>query len=226
MATTTTASLLESNPLKFIHLSPPRVFSTTTTSTSFSRPIKFTRSLNLTLQTPSKFTFKCFVFANNKTNPLITNSDLPDSTTKDPFEAIANTLFNAIKALRKPAVAAVLLGLLLLYDPNSALAASGGRMGGKSFSSRSSSSSSRSFSVPRTSGGGFSYSAPYYAPSPFGGFYMGPAVGVGVGAGSSFFLILMGFAAFVLVSGFLSDRSEGGVLTATERTSVLKLQVL
>jgi len=34
----------------------------------------------------------------------------------------------------------------------------------------------------------------------------------------------MGFATFVLVSGFLSDRLEGGVLTATEKTSVLKLQ--
>lgn len=73
---------------------------------------------------------------------------------------------------------------------------------------------------------GFSYSAPYYGPSPFsGGFYMGPAVGVGVGAGSSFFLILVGFAAFILVSGFLSDRSEGSVLTAAEKTTVLKLQV-
>lgn len=54
---------------------------------------------------------------------------------------------------------------------------------------------------------------------------MGPAVGVGVGAGSSFFLILMGFAAFILVSGFLSDRSEGSVLAAAQKTSVLKLQV-
>jgi hypothetical protein len=36
----------------------------------------------------------------------------------------------------------------------------------------------------------------------------------------------MGFATFVLVSGFLSDLLEGGVLTATEKTSVLKLQVL
>lgn len=147
---------------------------------------------------------------------------------RNPFEVAANAVYNAIKALRKPAIAAVLLGLLLMYDPNSALAASGGRVGGKSFSSRS--SSSRSYSTPRTSSPG--YSVPYYAPSPFGfsggggGFYVGPAVGVGVGAGSSFFLILMGFAAFVLVSGFLSDRSEGGVLTATEKTSVLKLQVL
>lgn len=165
---------------------------------------------------------KCFIFTNKNKNHVTTDLDLSsDSKTQNPFEVFANTLLNAIKALRKPAVAAVLLGLLLLYDPNSALAASGGRMGGRSFSS---SSSSRSYSVPRNSGGGFSFSAPYYAPSPFGGgggFYMGPAVGVG----SSFFFILMGFAAFVLVSGVLSDRSEGGVLTATEKTSVIKLQV-
>ncbi|PNY00354.1 hypothetical protein L195_g023634, partial [Trifolium pratense] len=73
--------------------------------------------------------------------------------------------------------------------------------------------------------GGFSYSTPYYGPSPFsGGVYFGPAVGFGVGAGSSFFLILVGFAAFILVSGFLSDRSDGSVLTAAGKTTVLKLQ--
>lgn len=136
-----------------------------------------------------------------------------------------NTILNALKALRKPAVAAVLIGLLLMCDANSAIAASGGRMGGRSFSrsSGSSSSSSRSYSVSKSSSShAFSYSAPYYGG---GGFYVGPAVGVGVGGGSSLFLILVGFAAFVLVSGFLSDRSEGSVLTATEKTSVLKLQV-
>ncbi|KAK2365149.1 myelin-associated oligodendrocyte basic protein [Trifolium repens] len=36
---------------------------------------------------------------------------------------------------------------------------------------------------------------------------------------------LFGFAAFVLVSGFLSDRSDGSVLTAAGKTTVLKLQV-
>lgn len=146
----------------------------------------------------------------------------------NPFEVIAKSILEALKALQKPTIAAVLVGLLLMYDPNSALAASGGRMAGKSFSSRSSSSSSSSRGYSsRSASPGFSYSVPYYAPSPFGGggYYVGPAVGVGVGAGSSFFLILMGFAAFMLVSGFLSDRSEGGVLTATEKTSVLKLQV-
>ncbi|KAK7832806.1 hypothetical protein CFP56_026191 [Quercus suber] len=197
---TTTASLKWNHTFS-IHLPPPpppRLFPTTTT-TSFTRPVKLSGALNLNLQTSSKLSVKCFIFTNKNKNHVTTDLDLSsDSKTQNPFEVFANTLLNAIKALRKPAVAAVLLGLLLLYDPNSALAASGGRMGGRSFSS---SSSSRSYSVPRNSGGGFSFSAPYYAPSPFGGgggFYMGPAVGVG----SSFFFILMGFAAFVLVSGF------------------------
>ncbi|KAL2567047.1 hypothetical protein AAZV13_19G203600 [Glycine max] len=155
----------------------------------------------------------------------ISSSRKPDNTfsLQSPWEVLASTVSNTLKALKKPAIAAVLVGLLLMYDPTCAFAASGGRMGGRSFSS--SSSSSRSYSVPRTSSSGFSFSAPYYGPSPFGGVYVGPAVGVGVGAGSSFFLILVGFLAFVLVSGFLSDRSEGSVLTAADKTTVLKLQV-
>ncbi|KAK3418430.1 hypothetical protein EUGRSUZ_H04386 [Eucalyptus grandis] len=147
---------------------------------------------------------------------------------RNPLEVVLSAVARALESLKRPAVAAILLGLLLAYDPNSALAASGGRMGGSSFSSSrsssSSSSSSRSYTT-RAPSPSIPYSAPYYAPSPFGGAYVGPAVGVGVGAGSSFFLIFMGFAAFLLVSGFLSDRSEGGVLTATEKTTVLKLQV-
>lgn len=138
--------------------------------------------------------------------------------------AVAETL----ETLKKPAVAVVLLGFLLTSDPYAALAASGGRMGGRSFSSSSSSSRSHSYSAP--SSGSFSYSVPYYAPSPFGGggggFYVGPAFGVGVGAGSGFFLLMMGFAAVILLSGFLSDRSDdGSVLAASQKTTVLKLQV-
>ncbi|KAL2345771.1 hypothetical protein Fmac_007056 [Flemingia macrophylla] len=148
------------------------------------------------------------------------------SPSQSPWDLLTTALSTTLKALKRPAVAALLVGLLLMYDPNWAFAASGGRMGGRSFSS-SSSSSSRTYSVPRTSGPspGYSFSAPYYGPSPFGGVYVGPAVGVGVGAGSSFFFILMGFLAFVLVSGFLSDRSDGSVLTAADKTTVLKLQV-
>ncbi|KAL6582175.1 hypothetical protein OROMI_006189 [Orobanche minor] len=148
-------------------------------------------------------------------------------TKRSHFEFVANSIINALKALKKYVVAAVLVGLLLMYDPNSALAAgSGGRIGGSSFSSRSSmsSSSSRSYSAPRSmseagSDFNFSYSAPYYVPSPFGGVYVGPAVGVG----SSPLLIVIAFVAFMLLSGFKSE--SGNVLTATERISVLKLQV-
>ncbi|OIV95148.1 hypothetical protein TanjilG_21538 [Lupinus angustifolius] len=145
------------------------------------------------------------------------------------FNILSDIITNTLKALQKPLIATLLLTLLLTHDPNNssmALAASGGRMGGRSFSS--SRSSSGSYSVPRTSlsssSGGFSFSAPYYSPPPFGGgLYVAPAFGIG--AGSSFLFIMAGFAAFVLVSGFLSDRSEGSVLTASDKTTVLKIQV-
>ncbi|KAL3820461.1 hypothetical protein ACJIZ3_006366 [Penstemon smallii] len=62
-------------------------------------------------------------------------------------------MVKTFEALRKPAAAALFVGLLLMYDPNSVWAASGGRMGGSSFSSRSSgssrSSSSSSSSWPK-----------------------------------------------------------------------------
>ncbi|CAA7017186.1 unnamed protein product [Microthlaspi erraticum] len=154
----------------------------------------------------------------------------PAQIWKNSFDQIAVQVKKTIDSLKKPAIAAVLLGLLLFYDPSWALAASGGRIGGNAFSSRSRSSSSYSYSAPRTSEPSMRYSAPYQGPSPFGGgLYVGPAVGLGYGFGgfSSFSLILAGFAAFVLVSGFLSDRSQSqdGVLTATQKTTVLKLQV-
>ncbi|XWS57651.1 hypothetical protein CRYUN_Cryun09bG0191700 [Craigia yunnanensis] len=224
---TATSSLLQSNPLNLkqyfpLHLPPPP-----------PPPLsKFGRTLTFQAQGFAKFNVKCFIFPGRRkhltSTSLKSNHLSSSSDDKNPFEIIAEKILKALNALKKPAIVAVLLGLLLMYDPNNAaLAASGGRMGGRSFSS--SSSSSRSYSVPRNRGSSFSsYSVPYYAPAPFGGgggFYMGPAVGVGVGAGSSFFLILMGFAAFVLVSGFLSDRSGSSALTASERTSVLKLQV-
>ncbi|XVE62857.1 hypothetical protein DITRI_Ditri06bG0153400 [Diplodiscus trichospermus] len=226
---TTTSSLLQPNPLKFkqyfpLHLSHPL--------SSPPRLSKFSGTLAVQGQGSAKFNARCFFMSEKRrylaSSNLNSNHLGSSSDDKSPFQIVAETVLKALNALKKPAIAAVLVGLLLMYDPNNAaLAASGGRMGGRSFSS--SSSTSRSYSVPRNGGSRFSsYAVPYYAPAPFGGgggFYMGPAVGVGVGAGSSFLLILIGFAAFMLVSGFLSDRSESSVLTATERTSVLKLQV-
>lgn len=175
-----------------------------------------------------KLSFKCFFTAANTSGNESSVSDLEINLgemeiKQNPIEIVARTIVKAIKALRKPAAAAVLVACLLMYDPSSALAASGGRIGGNSFSSRSSMSSSRSYSTPRmTTGSGFSYSVPYYAPSPFGGGFASPLGGVFVGPAVG---IAMAFFAFVMVSSFLSDSSEGSVLTATDKTSVLKLQV-
>ncbi|KAI3704297.1 hypothetical protein L1987_74513 [Smallanthus sonchifolius] len=190
-----------------------------------SFPIKFPYARNnpnhssykLTRSSPN-LRIKCLI---TNHNPKSKGNNLKAITTgSDINQVIWRSITNFLKALQKPLITGVLLGLLLSYD-HRALAASGGRMGGRSFSSSSAPSSSRSYST-RTRGPELSFSAPYYAPTPFGGgFFVGPAVGVG----SSFFFVMMGFAAFILVSGFLSDRSDddGGVLT--EKTSVLKLQV-
>ncbi|KAK4273542.1 hypothetical protein QN277_021923 [Acacia crassicarpa] len=217
-----TISLPEVNSLKWNQTFPLQLFPRRIpyADRSFVQPPKFCSILRLKAS-PTHNCIKCLF--SQKPAVQISSEPLEGEYSKTPFDVIANTILNALKALRKPAIAAVLLGLLLMCDPNSAVAASGGRMGGRSFSSHS--SSSRSYSVPRSSNSGFMYSVPYYAPSPFGFGGAGGGFYVGVGAGSSLFLILMGFTAFILVSGFLSDRSEGSVLTATEKTSVLKLQV-
>ncbi|KAK8272774.1 hypothetical protein V6Z11_D11G358300 [Gossypium hirsutum] len=218
----TTSSLLQTDPLKLKQCLPLRLHLPTP-----PRFTKFTGNFTFQSQDFAKFNLRCFFSKRNHLTSSNFNTNhfnfTPDDKTKTPFEIIAETVLKALKALKRPVIAAILLGLLLMYDPNStALAASGGRMGGRSFSSRS-------YSVPSNGGSSFSsYSVPYYAPASFGGgggFYVGTAVGVGVGAGSGFMLIMIGFFAFVLVSGFLSDRSESGVLTDIERTSVLKLQV-
>ncbi|KAL5218183.1 hypothetical protein ABZP36_018867 [Zizania latifolia] len=135
--------------------------------------------------------------------------------------ALKKALLDSLAALKKPALALLLAGALLAAGgPNgSALAASGGRVGGSAFTSRSS-SPSYGYTAPAPRGG---YSAaPFYSPSPF--VSVGPAVGIGLG-GSSFLFALVGFAAFLYLAGFLSDSSGGSVLTDTEKTTVLKLQV-
>ncbi|CAL0311256.1 unnamed protein product [Lupinus luteus] len=174
-------------------------------------------TLNFTPITVSKRQFISSLHQNENFTPK----------SKSQLKILSDIFTNTLKAIQKPLIATVLLALILTHHLNNssiALAASGGRIGGRSFSS-----SSGSYSVSRTplssSSEGFSFSAPYYSPAPFGGgVYVGPVVGIG--AGSSIFFILAGFAAFVLVSGFLSDRSEGGsVLTASDKTTVIKLQV-
>ncbi|CAH9113414.1 unnamed protein product [Cuscuta epithymum] len=177
---------------------------------------------------PSKVNLECLC-TNGKTPSPDANGATIVLQMKDdnyhPFEVLERTILNTLKAFREPFAAAILAGLLFMHEPNFALAASGGRVGGGSFSSRDS-SSSRSYYSMRTEEPRFSYSLPYHAPSQLGlgggGIYIGPAVGVG----STFFLIMISFTAFILVSGFLSDMSEGSLLTASaEKTSIFKLQV-
>ncbi|XP_039044508.1 uncharacterized protein LOC120184002 isoform X2 [Hibiscus syriacus] len=221
----TTFFLLRFDPLKLKQCFPLRL--------RLSFPPRFSKlTENMTFQSQgcAKFKTKC-LFSKRKhltSSNLNTDHFSCSSDDKTPFEIVSSTILKSLEALKKPVIAAVLLGLLLMFNPyKTALAASGGRMGGRSFSTGS--SSSRSYSAPSDGGSSFSsYSVPYCSPAPFGGgggLYVGSAVGVGVGAGSGLFLIVMGFFAFVLVSGFLSDWSESGVLADIERTSVLKLQV-
>ncbi|GBG72319.1 hypothetical protein CBR_g11898 [Chara braunii] len=155
---------------------------------------------------------------------------------------VAELLLGAWSALQRPAVIAALVLFLVLQMPNVALAAkSGGRMGGRSFSSQGSGGPARVYSARPGAGRGM-FSAPYSAPSPFFGgggfgwgwspfFYRGPTVVVGGGGGGGLFtLLLFGVVAaflFQTVSGFLSDMSVDGStsLLGGERISVVKLQV-
>ncbi|KAF7044296.1 hypothetical protein CFC21_053546 [Triticum aestivum] len=144
------------------------------------------------------------------------------------LDALKRSLLDSLAALRKPALALLLAGALLAAAAphHAALAASGGRIGGSAFSSRSSRSSpspSYGYTAPAPRMGGGYSSAPFYSPSPF--VSVGPAFGIGFG-GSGFLLTLVGFAAFLYLGGFLTDSSGGGsVLTDTQKTTVLKLQV-
>ena len=154
------------------------------------------------------------------------------------LQRVSKVAMDCLKSLGKPAVVALVIGFLMtqiLPEQGAAWAASGGVMGGRSFSSSSgrASSSARTYSAPPSSRNGFTFSAPYAAPSPFfgGGFggpsiYVAPAYSVGIGGGGGFLFLLLGFLAFFLVSGFLTDRNDSSLFTSTRRkTSVLKLQV-
>jgi hypothetical protein len=55
---------------------------------------------------------------------------------------------------------------------------------------------------------------------------VGPAYGIGLGGGSIFFLMLLGFIIWQAIYGFLSEREGGGsLLSGIQKYSVLKLQV-
>lgn len=164
-------------------------------------------------------------------NPVAAFRPCPAAASFSPEERnkFATAVLETLRALRKSAIAVIFLGFLLTADPLAALAASGGRMGGSAFSSSSSrshsSSSLHSYSRPSVSS--FSYSVPYYAPSPFGAEGgLVRAVGVGFNSEGGFILLMFGFAAVILLAGIISDQRDGGsVLADTQKTSVLKLQV-
>ncbi|CAM9002186.1 unnamed protein product [Rhodiola kirilowii] len=151
------ASFIETNPLNWNRipslLPHPISHATCQSRLLFIRNPKNSR--------PS-FTLKCVL--SKLPNYTASSNELQPAVSRN---RILDAFLNAIEALRQPAVAAVLMGALLMYDPHSALAASGGRMGGSYFSSQSSSSSSRSYSSS-SPGPSFSYSAPqsYSSSSP------------------------------------------------------------
>jgi hypothetical protein len=155
---------------------------------------------------------------------------------------VAEVVVESGKAWQKPAMVAMMMGLLLTQSPDMANAAGGGRVGGKvgggfsaPRSSRTYSAPSSGYSIPRGYSApvpGYSYSVPYAVPSPFfgpalgGGLYVGPAYGIGLGGGSIFFLMLLGFIIWQAIYGFLSEREGGGsLLSGIQKYSVLKLQV-
>ncbi|KAG0556968.1 hypothetical protein M758_11G088600 [Ceratodon purpureus] len=157
-------------------------------------------------------------------------------------KGVANAVLEAVSAVQKPAMVALLFCLLVSQGPEMAVAASGGRVGGNSFrSGQTRSAPSRPSPAPRQSYSRPSapiYSAPpiqtYHneyitipltAPAP--NHYMGPATGFGLGSSSLFFIAFcMGCASMIAVNGFLSEKTFGGSLRAGAQTStVLKLQV-
>ncbi|WJX85526.1 hypothetical protein P8452_67964 [Trifolium repens] len=93
-------------------------------------PHTFTPPIAISITKPHNTIMKCHLDCKSQSSL--------SSNMKSPLESLANTIWNK---LRKPAAAAILIGFLLMYVPNTGLAASGGAMGGSSFSSSSDSSS-------------------------------------------------------------------------------------
>ncbi|XP_072992766.1 FLUCTUATING-LIGHT-ACCLIMATION protein 1, chloroplastic [Typha latifolia] len=163
----------------------------------------------------------CAAQSNRNRNPSPSPSSPSLEGRTSPFDHLISSVLEALKPWKKPAIALLLIGALVMVDPFSALAASGGRMGGSAFSSsssrsRSSHSSSyspsysRSYSAPLT---GSFYSAPFYSAPP-------------ILSVSGTISTMIGIAGFFLLFAAVSDWSAGGsVLTETQKTSVVKLQV-
>lgn len=167
-----------------------------------------------------------------------------DSAWKFTKEGKTGLLANVLEKLSRPVMVGVLALALIFGTPLAADAASGGRVGGRNFSS-----SSRSYSAPRSSGSSRSYggsssggsSAPslsyrsstsIIAPSIFvptyGYGYGGYGVGGygGGGIGTIFTLMFVGMAAFYFINIFNKGASQDDSYDEYDpRVSVLRLQV-
>ncbi|XP_061362186.1 uncharacterized protein LOC133305942 [Gastrolobium bilobum] len=168
-----------------------------------TKPVKFTPITHATYKYNSSI--KCVLSRKQLEN---------SSTSKSPLEVLASTLSNALKALRKPAIAAVLVGLLLMYNPNSALAAAVGPMGRSCFSSCSTNQNQTNQTNKKNSKNerttsdleeeeeeGFSCS---------------------LSADAALFLFFLSLTSSIFVSLYLLDRSER---IRSSKISILKLQV-
>ncbi|KAI3967144.1 hypothetical protein MKW92_013360 [Papaver armeniacum] len=120
-----------------------------TTQIHFQSIRKNTSFLIKKTEVDRNFKVNCFV----KPSKGFEKTEEKQERKKNPFDDIIQVLRKFIleNIIKKTAIAAVILGLLLTYNPHSALGASGGRIGGSSFSSDSSSSYSSSYSSSSSS---------------------------------------------------------------------------
>ncbi|XP_023644213.1 uncharacterized protein LOC17894239 [Capsella rubella] len=134
-----------------------------------------------------------------------------------------------LDSLKKPVSAAVfMLSLILLCDRNLALAASGGRIGGSAFSSRSNTSSSSSTSSSRSlsssSSSSYSFDFESRLSSQFS-VLSSRVMTLPLISNTSLSLIMIGLTAFGIVSVTIANMSESDNISNTQKTSVLRLQV-
>jgi hypothetical protein len=145
----------------------------------------------------------------------------------------SNRLSQFLSSAAKPAAVAMLVALMLAQPSEDALAASGGRIGGKAFSAPRA-APSRPYSGGGGGGGGYSggrgysaggggvyvappiYGSPYgfssFGYSPFyGGGYGGGifAPSIGFGGGGTIILAMIAFATLRAVVGFVRNRFRG-----------------
>lgn len=131
------------------------------------------------------------------------------------------------KSLIKPVIALALVGALIFGHANSALAASGGRIGGGGFRapSRTYAPPSRTYAPP---GGGYYPGGGGYYPGGGGFFpFLFPFFGIGGGGGGLFTLLIFISIASFLVNSFRRANSGGGEIDgySNPTVSVAKVQV-